>query len=467
MRTVKLRSWFVDLVPVAEGLDAVYRNYLYYSRRRAFNPSLIFSGTFFGSAALAFFDRAGIVALIAQSILAAYLFLSARAVAKSLQIHRTVPGKAAEGETVKVQYKIENPSAFRAVDIMFTDGFAGSLEREATIWVDEPIGAFRSVVGTYSKKCDAGMGVFRYGPIVAVVSDELGIFQFIVTDEQKQETEVYPSITPLPDLPMRGSKESFTYGIYDVASRGLSSNFIGVRDYSRGDSLRHIAWKLTLKARKLLVKEFEKSVNADITLILDMTSSSHMGWQAESTWEYAKDIALSIVAREMSNGNTIQLVSNRRQLPGGQGEDHYLAIIRTVFDLEPEDDPSEVNLAERASTLIRSGATAIYIGPVFRQDFEQVEKSLSRMIERGIDVIAILLDAGTFVKGRVHGRVKLAVETQVEKSKGVVENAVNRLSIAGVLTYVIKSGCDIGQEMLKPAGSRGGRRHSSGESAGT
>jgi hypothetical protein len=104
---------------------------------------------------------------------------------------------------------------------------------------------------------------------------------------------------------------------------------------------------------------------------------------------------------------------------------------------------------------------------VFRGDFIEVEKSLVRLLERGVDVIAILLDAGSFVKDRVHGKVKMAVETQVDKARIVLEGSAARLTGAGILTYVIKSGADIGREMLNPTGNRGVRQRPSGESAGS
>jgi uncharacterized protein (DUF58 family) len=445
-----MRSWLADVGPVTGNLGTVYSNYLYYARRRAFNPTLVFVCVFAASVGLAFFDRAGRVACVAQLLFGAYLFLTTRAVARNLVIRISAPTQASEGEMIEIGYDIENPSSFPAADLMITDRFEGSLEPEEVIWLDEPIQPFRTFHGSYRRRCDAGMGVFKHGPVAALVSDSLGIFQFIVTEDEVKLTEIYPRVTPLPNLPIRGSKESFTYGNYDVASRGLSSNFIGVRDYERGDSLRHISWKLTLKARKLLVKEFEKNVNASITLMLDMADGSHMGWQAESTWEYAKDIALSIVTQEMANGNLLQLVSNHLQIPGGAGEQHNLLIIKSVFDLMPQPDHQEVDLVARAAPLIGAGTTAIYIGPVFNSRFAAIESSLVELKSRGVDVIAVLLDAGTFVMGKVHSQMRFAIESRADRGRELTDSTAARLAAAEVITYVIRNGCDIGVEMLRP-----------------
>jgi uncharacterized protein (DUF58 family) len=294
------------------------------------------------------------------------------------------------------------------------------------------------------------MGVFTYGPMTALVSDPLGIFQFLVIENEEKATHVFPRVTPLPNLPVRGSKESFNFGLYDVASRGLSSNFIGVRDFEKGDSLRYISWKLSLKARKLLVKEFEKSVNAEITLILDMAAESHMGWKSESTWEYAKDIALSIVSRELANGNQLQLVSNGRHIPTGTGEQHNFELIRAVFNLVPVSDPTRADIVERASTMMRRGTTALYIGPVFRPEFKRTEEALARLKADGMDVVAILLDAGSFVRGKLHGTMKAAVEVKITQGREILQGTVTRLATMGVVTYLISNGCDIGREMLRP-----------------
>jgi uncharacterized protein (DUF58 family) len=452
MRTVRLRHWFADFAALSD-YDSPHRKYLYYSRRRVLNPALFFFAVLLGSLCLALVSRAGLVLAISQLVFMGYLFFSTYAVARGLQLRRIVPSKASENEEIEIRFEIDNPSAFAACDLLVSDRYEGSRAREETVWLSEPIRPFRTFCGRYRKTCDAGMGTFRYGPMTVRVADPFGIFQFLVEQDDPQGTEIYPFVNPLEDLPIRGSKESFTYGIYDVASRGLSSNFIGVRDYERGDSLRHVSWKLSLKARRLLVKEFEKSVNTEITLILDMTGHAHMGWKSESTWEYAKDIALSIVSREMANGNHIQLVANRCLIPAAGGEHHYLQIIKSVFDLFPEEGTSSAELVSRAASAVRRGTTAVYIGPVFK-DFEGTSASLIRLAEQGVDVIAVLLDAGTFVRGKVHGTVKIAIETMCTVSQGNLTEAATKLSQAGAIVYVIEKGADIGKAMLRPRGVR-------------
>src|SRR6185295_10533703 len=95
---------------------------------------------------------------------------------------------------------------------------------------------------------------------------------------------------------------------------------------------------------------------------------------------------------------------------------------------------------------------AVYIGPVFRNEFSAVARSLIELTDRAIDVIAVLLDAGSFVKDRVHGKMKMVVDAQVAAGKKVLDENSARLAGAGVITYVIRSGSDIGREMLRPIG---------------
>src|SRR5262249_12683959 len=136
------------------------------------------------------------------------------------------------------------------------------------------------------RKCDAGMGIKEFGPMIAVVTDPLGLFEFQVVDDDLDRIEIFPKLEPIPEIPMAGSENSFLFGLYDVRTRGGSVNFIGIRDYVAGDSLRHISWRLSAKYSKLLVKEFEKSVNTDVSVVLNMDGREHMGQHSESTWEF-------------------------------------------------------------------------------------------------------------------------------------------------------------------------------------
>ncbi|MBT3667308.1 MAG: DUF58 domain-containing protein, partial [Opitutae bacterium] len=55
--------------------------------------------------------------------------------------------------------------------------------------------------------------------------------------------------------------------------KGSSVEFAEYKDYSPGDEIRHIDWKVAGKTDKYHVKQFEQSTNLKCTILLDSSGS--------------------------------------------------------------------------------------------------------------------------------------------------------------------------------------------------
>ena len=449
MRTVRARKW-QERVRASESdqVHPAYRGYTYYARRRYFNKVSFFAASVALSLLLGLYARVGNVLALALVLFTGYLYLRARALAEGIYVRRKPPAKAVQGQKIEIGFEIENRSAFAVADLIFIDQFNGALAGREVAWVDETIRPHSSLLSLYSKTCDAGMGVFGFGELTVVVSDPLGVFEFLISCDDQQSVEVYPKLARIPQLPMRGSRESFHYGLYDLPTRGASVNFAGIRDYSRGDPLRFIAWRLSVRNGRLLVKEFEKIANTEISIILNMDSRDHMGRKSESTWEYAKDAALALLTQQMTNGNAMQFFSNARYVETGRGEAHTNLIARVIFNLMPAADPNLKNLVDRYRELIAPASTVLYIGPLYGSDAEALFRSFLMLKYRGIDVICMLVHPTSFVEGKVHGDMKIFVDSNAWRADAAIEKFALRLARAGITTYLLANHKPIGASML-------------------
>src|SRR6185503_4682590 len=73
-------------------------------------------------------------------------------------------------------------------------------------------------------------------------------------------------------LAMPGSMQYQEGGVALASSVGQSEEFVALRDYRRGDPLRHIHWKSVSKTGRLIVKEFQDEFFVRHALILDTFS---------------------------------------------------------------------------------------------------------------------------------------------------------------------------------------------------
>ena len=69
--------------------------------------------------------------------------------------------------------------------------------------------------------------------------------------------------------------EGFITGMHKSPFHGFSVEFAEHRLYNKGESTRHIDWKLFAKTEKLFVKRYEEETNLRSHIIIDNSASMH------------------------------------------------------------------------------------------------------------------------------------------------------------------------------------------------
>ena len=69
--------------------------------------------------------------------------------------------------------------------------------------------------------------------------------------------------------------EGFITGMHKSPFHGFSVEFAEHRLYNKGESTRHIDWKLFAKTDKLYIKRYEEETNLRCHIIIDNSGSMH------------------------------------------------------------------------------------------------------------------------------------------------------------------------------------------------
>jgi uncharacterized protein (DUF58 family) len=99
--------------------------------------------------------------------------------------------------------------------------------------------------------------------------DPFGLFRALARVAQPGKILILPKRYPLPPLAMAGSLKYQEGGVALAANVGQSEEFVALRDYRRGDPLRHIHWRSWARTGKPIVKEFEDEFFVRHALVLD------------------------------------------------------------------------------------------------------------------------------------------------------------------------------------------------------
>src|SRR5258706_971698 len=122
---------------------------------------------------------------------------------------------------------------------------------------------------------------------------------------------VFPESRPLEQLDLLDRRPAVETS---AVRTGASGEFVGVRDYRTGDPRRHVHWRSTARAGRLIVKEFAEETQPALTLALDLRAGSALGSEGE-TVELAIKVAATLAHAARQRGLPFSLVSNSRAWP--------------------------------------------------------------------------------------------------------------------------------------------------------
>lgn len=96
------------------------------------------------------------------------------------------------------------------------------------------------------------------------------------------------------ELTARRVVEGFLSGMHRSPYFGQSIEFLQHRQYTTGDEIRHIDWKVFARQDRLVIKQYEEETNLRLHLIVDRSHSMSYGDGDSNKFDYSASIAASL-----------------------------------------------------------------------------------------------------------------------------------------------------------------------------
>ncbi len=112
-------------------------------------------------------------------------------------------------------------------------------------------------------------GILRFSGLTVARPDVFGLCASLAPVSIPQSLMVLPRRFPVPRLNLPGLRKHHPQGVHLAASVGDSEEFLSLRDYRPGDSLRRISWKSWARTGKPVVREYEEEFYVRHALVLD------------------------------------------------------------------------------------------------------------------------------------------------------------------------------------------------------
>ena len=215
-------------------------------------------------------------------------------------------------------------------------------------------------------------------------------------------TVVLPRRFPLAEIPFVRPVSTNEPAMRSAPRRGLGPDYLGVREYRAGDSMRHVHWGLTARHGQVMVREFEEERTRRVAIVLDTERDRGAEW---TPLDRACSAAASILDAAAAHGHGSRLVA---ATPDGEVDLLARAELREQLRWLARLTPTGVSLAstlERlAPTDLRGVETVILLAPAWPGAApEQLAVAAGRLADRieYVACVAIEVDGDDRASGRL------------------------------------------------------------------
>ena len=192
------------------------------------------------------------------------------------------------------------------------------------------------------------------------------------------------------DLRARLVVEGYVSGMHKSPYKGFSVEFAEHREYTAGDDLRYLDWKVFGKTDRYYIKQYEEETNLVCHLVLDTSESMDFGTEGIRKCDYATTIAAAlaylIVGQHDAAGLTTFDEKVRKVLPPGSHGGHLRRIFETLEKTQPGGKTSIGAVLSQVSDQLRKRGLVIVISDLVG-DVEDVLKGLRRLRGHKHDVV--------------------------------------------------------------------------------
>jgi len=246
-------------------------------------------------------------------------------------------------------------------------------------------------------------GIVRLGRTQLLWRSRGGAFERRETLGQEQRLRVYPNFAALARYAwLSGDRRLAQIGIKSFVQRGEGTDFRQLAEYRRGDPLRHVDWKATLRQRKPIVREYQDERSQCVMFLLDCGRRMQADEQSarageNSHFDDALDALMLLAYVALSEGDEVGAMTfgcppdERRDAAPRKGLGTLNALMNRMHDLQPSGTYSDyLGAAEELSRRLRRRSLVIVLTNFRDEDAPELQPALRLLRRRHLVLLASL-----------------------------------------------------------------------------
>jgi uncharacterized protein (DUF58 family) len=258
---------------------------------------------------------------------------------EQLAIYREFGGRFAMGAEAEVRIHVQNGSK-RALSLKIKDEYPPQMILHGVREGDMRVEAYNSATLIYSVT-PPRRGRFEFGYTAVRFRSRFNLVWCTTRASEPTSVKVYPNLRRAREAELKAlGARSLVSSHRKTSWRGEGREFESMRDYVRGDELRHISWTTTARRGKLTTRQYQIERDQTVLVALDTGRLMTARIEQETKLDSAVHATLALFSAAARAGDNAGLVVFGRRIKSylapGRGRDHIEAALESLYAVEPE-----------------------------------------------------------------------------------------------------------------------------------
>ena len=174
-------------------------------------------------------------------------------------------------------------------------------------------------------------------------------------------------------------------GQYRSVFRGAGIEFEEVREYSPGDDVKSIDWRVTARFNKPYVKRYREERESILMLLIDMSASLQFGTFYGKKIEKAAEVASVLAFNAIKNNDKVGVIfftdQVEKYIPPKKGSSHIWRVITEIFTFSPKGSGTDISEALLyLSRIMKKRSLVFILSDFLAKDFQKSLKIVEKII---------------------------------------------------------------------------------------
>jgi uncharacterized protein (DUF58 family) len=295
-----------------------------------------------------------LAALMLGTVVAGFL-LPMRATS-GLTIVRRMPGRVHQREATFVDLEIANAGRRVRRGLVVHDPHLDT----ADLWVGPIRPGERVDIGTL--RIAHRRGLHRAEPVRAKSAAPFGVAERRRWVPVEGSTLVLPRVEPLGALPFIEPAMTTDHAIHSAPRRGQGPEYLGIREYRPGDSMRHVHWPSTARTGGPMVREFEQEQTRRLAIVLDVVRDAGDRW---TPLDRVCCAAASLAMAALAEGHGARIVTASDEGTDVLSRADEDEILERLALIEPDAGADLASTLTELGPALRGVQTAVVVFPTW------------------------------------------------------------------------------------------------------